>query len=105
MKKQWKISLAILILSGLIQSAYGVEKATMDNGAKPAASTVTMVNVNTATATQLSSIKGLGPKKAQAIIDYRQQNGSFKSVDDLNQVPGISDKLLANIKPYVTVNP
>lgn len=105
MKKQWKISLAVLILSGLIQSAYGVEKTTMENGAKPATSTVTMINVNTATATQLSSIKGLGSKKAQAIIDYRQQNGPFKSVGDLNQVPGISDKLLANIKPYVTVNP
>lgn len=105
MNKQWKISLAVMALAVgcLTPAAYAVEKAA-ENTTKPATSAAAMVNVNTATATQLSTIKGLGPKKAQAIIDYRQQNGPFKSVDDLRQVPGISDKLLASIKPHVTVN-
>ncbi|MBY0377634.1 MAG: helix-hairpin-helix domain-containing protein [Gammaproteobacteria bacterium] len=104
MNKQWKMGLVVLVLGCLTQAAYAVEKTTVENSAKPVASTAMVVNVNTATAAQLSSIKGLGPKKAQAIIDYRQEHGPFKQVEDLSQVTGISDKLLANIKPYITVN-
>lgn len=100
MNKQWKISLAVVALAmGLVQSAY----AAVDTTAKPAATAAAMVNINTATADQLASIKGLGPKKAQAIIDYRQKNGAFKNVDDLKKVAGISEKLFASIKPQVTV--
>ncbi len=102
MNKQWKISLAVLALAVgcFAQSIYAAEKAP----AKPASATAAaMVNVNTATVDQLSSIKGLGSKKAQAIIDYRKENGAFKTVDDLSNVPGISDKLLASIKGHVTV--
>lgn len=105
MNKQWKINLAVVALTiGLMQSAYAAEKAATENVAKPvSATTAAMVNVNTATVDQLTTIKGLGPKKAQAIVDYRKDNGAFKSVDDLKKVPGISEKLFASIKPQVTV--
>jgi competence protein ComEA len=46
------------------------------------------VNINTATKEELTSIKGTGEKRAQDIIDYRTKNGNFKSVDDLETVPG-----------------
>jgi competence protein ComEA len=46
------------------------------------------VNINTATKEELTSIKGIGEKRAQDIIDYRTKNGNFKSVDDLEKFPG-----------------
>jgi competence protein ComEA len=105
MNKQWKISLVVVALvMGLVQSAYAAQKAATETTTKPVTAAATaMVNVNTATVDQLTTIKGLGPKKAQAIVDYRKDNGAFKSVDDLKKVPGISEKLFASIKPQVTV--
>lgn len=47
------------------------------------------VNINTASAEQLENIKGIGSKKAQAIVQYRKNNGSFTSVSDLTHVKGI----------------
>ncbi len=103
MNKQWKIGLALLALGTLIPSAYAVEKPATSTVSKPTANNTAMVNVNTATLSQLTTVKGLGLKKAQAILDYRQQSGPFKKLEDLTQVPGISDKLLAKIKPHLTL--
>lgn len=61
------------------------------------------VDVNTATQAQLESVKGIGPAKAQAIIDYRSKNGSFKSVDDLEKVKGIGPGILKKIRADVSV--
>ena len=52
------------------------------------------VNINTATKEELTSIKGIGEKRAQDIIDYRTKNGNFKSMDDLEKVPGIGPGLM-----------
>jgi competence protein ComEA len=62
------------------------------------------VNLNTATQAELETLKNIGPAKAIAIMDYRKKNGGFKSVDDLNNVPGIGDKTMANLKAEVTVS-
>ncbi|UUM58439.1 helix-hairpin-helix domain-containing protein [Streptococcus suis] len=62
-----------------------------------------LVNLNTATEAELQTISGVGAKRAADIIAYREANGGFKSVDDLNNVSGIGDKTLENIRPYVTV--
>ena len=61
------------------------------------------VNINTATKEQLDALKGIGPTKAQAIIDYRTKHGPFKSVDDLEKVPGIGPATLKDIRKDVTV--
>ncbi|MCP1638435.1 helix-hairpin-helix domain-containing protein [Streptococcus gallinaceus] len=63
-----------------------------------------LVNLNTATEADLQTITGIGAKRAADIIAYREANGGFKSVDDLNQVSGIGGKTLENIRPYVTVD-
>lgn len=61
------------------------------------------VDINTATQSQLESLSGVGPKKAQAIIEYRKKNGAFKSVDDLDKVPGFGAKTVNSLKKDITV--
>jgi competence protein ComEA len=62
-----------------------------------------LVNVNTATATDLEELPGIGEVIAQAILDYRTENGPFTSVDQLVDVSGIGDATLENIRDLVTV--
>lgn len=62
-----------------------------------------LVNINTANATQLTQLPGIGPAIAQKIIDYRTANGPFTSVDDLTKVPGIGAAKLAQIKSHARV--
>lgn len=61
------------------------------------------VNLNTATVDELDAVKGIGPSKAKAIVDYRAKNGSFKSVDDLKGVKGFGDKSVAKLRSELTV--
>lgn len=63
----------------------------------------TKVNINTASAEELMSLSGIGPTKAQAIVDYRTSIGAFSSVDELINVSGIGEKTLAKIRDEITV--
>ena len=69
----------------------------------PETAVVDMVNINTADAAALTKIKGIGSKKAEAIIAYRTANGNFKTIDDLKKVKGIGAKILEKIKPHITI--
>ena len=60
------------------------------------------VSLSSATSTQLDALPGIGPALAQRIIDYREAHGGFSSVNDLTNVSGIGDKVLANIADLVT---
>jgi competence protein ComEA len=62
------------------------------------------VNINTASATELETLPGIGPTKAQAIIDYRNQNGSFKSIEDIEKVKGIKAGVFSKVKDYIKVS-
>jgi len=61
------------------------------------------VNLNTATLEELDALPGVGPATAQKIIDYRTENGGFKSIDDLKNVSGIGDVKFAALKDAVTL--
>lgn len=61
------------------------------------------VNVNTATQSELEAVKGLGPAKAKAIIEYREAHGSFKHLDELDNVKGIGKASIDKMKGELTV--
>ena len=59
------------------------------------------VNINTATVEELKTLKGVGEKKAEAIIEYRKKNGSFQTKDDLMKVRGIGKKLFESFQERI----
>ena len=61
------------------------------------------VNINTASASELDALQGVGPSTAQKIIDYRTANGGFKTIDDIKNVSGIGDAKFAAMKDSITV--
>ena len=69
----------------------------------PGAPAGALVNLNTATETELDTLPEVGPVTAQSILAWREENGGFTAVDELLEVNGIGDATLARIAPYVTV--
>ena len=63
-----------------------------------------LVDINTATKEELSTVDGLGESLAEAIIKHRETKGPFASVDGLLAVEGISDRLLAKLRDQLTVS-
>ena len=61
------------------------------------------VNINTANQSELDSLPGIGPSIAQRIIEYREENGNFQKIEDLQNVKGIGDAKFSDIKDNVTV--
>lgn len=61
------------------------------------------VDINAADFNQLNSIPGIGPTLAEAILDYRKNNGSFKEINDLLKVKGIGKKKLEKIEPNILI--
>ena len=75
-----------------------------DNGSKSGASAGGgLININTASQTELATLPGIGEGLAGKIIKYRDENGSFKSIEDIMKVSGIKDKLFSKIKDQITV--
>ncbi len=62
------------------------------------------VNINTATQAELETLPGIGPAKARAIVEYRDANGKFVSVDGLSDVDGVGQGTMKQLRNSITVN-
>lgn len=91
-----------LLTSGTGQSQDGVLVVTEKNLSARTEAPV-MVNINTATAPELTALSGIGDKLSGAIVDYREENGPFKAIEDIMNVPGIGAGKFANIKEHIYV--
>lgn len=61
------------------------------------------ININRASRKTLETLPLIGPKRAAGIVAFRKRNGTFRTVDDLDSVPGIGKKIISRIRGYVTV--
>ena len=107
--------MASVVASGLIMfsgAAFSAQEATSEKHAsevqKPAHTQTTpvasVINLNKADVQTLAQLNGVGEKKAQAIIAYRESKGGFKSVNELLSVKGIGEKLLEKNRALLSVN-
>ena len=80
------------------------EKAKLDEKEENTAETpMGKININTADETTLQTLDGIGETKAKAIIEYRNKNGNFKTIEDIKNVSGIGDSVYEKIKDNITV--
>ncbi|MDA3897720.1 MAG: ComEA family DNA-binding protein [Desulfobacteraceae bacterium] len=89
-----KRTLIFLAVIGFV-SAFAMSVSAEDSADK--------ININTATVEELIQLKGVGEKLSQAIIDYREKNGLFKNVVDLENIKGIGPKILADNMDRLTI--
>jgi len=83
----------------------GMATAVSAQSKAPAKTTApaSVVNLNTATTSQIATLPGIGEKAAERIIEYREKNGGFKKVEELMNVKGIGEKSFLKLKPLVTL--
>ena len=100
------VNLARLVVDGeqILVGAPGTG-AVVANGLSPAGASTSppVIDLNTATVDQLDALPGVGPVLAGRIITWRTTNGRFRSVEELGEVSGIGDAILANLRPLVRV--
>jgi competence ComEA-like helix-hairpin-helix protein len=112
MKKAHGLALVVAVLFAFTvapvlaqQAEQPAKPATAEKAAKPAKpakpALTGKININTATADQIAMLPGVGPKKAQGLVDYRSKNGNFKNIEDLQKVPGIKQKKIDKVKDYL----
>jgi competence protein ComEA len=89
--RQWILALAVALVVGTAGLAAAAAEAEH------------RVDINTASATELATLPGIGDSKAQAIVEYRAAD-PFRTVDDLKKVKGIGDKTLESLRPNLMVS-
>ena len=103
-----KFNSVVLIIGFTLCALAAYSNATIAAPGKEKVKTVQVnpqkVNLNTATIEQLLSLPGIGKKKASAIVDYRQKNGKFKSLEDLTSVKGIGTKMMEKLRDQLVAS-
>lgn len=96
------ISVCILALGG-VSFSYAADTTATNTVKAAAVAPKGLVNINTADVEELTRLKGVGQKKAEAIIAWRKENGNFKSVDDLLEVKGIGEATLEANREIISI--
>jgi len=91
---------AALLVAAQTHAAAAQQKAGGRASAKASAG---IVNINTAPATDLESLPGIGARTAERIVEYRQKNGPFKKIEELMNVRGVGEKNFLKLKSQITV--
>ena len=103
----FRTALSVVVCSCLLCCAVPAlaaqSKSTARAAAKPASAAI--VNLNTASATDLEGLPGIGAKTAARIVEYRQKNGPFKKIEELMNVRGVGEKSFLKLKPQITIAP
>jgi competence protein ComEA len=94
----WLLGIAAAVLM-----TAGISAQTTGGAAKAAVSAP--VNINTASASELEALPGVGQAMAARIVEYRQKNGGFKKIEELMNVRGIGEKAFLTLKPQITIAP
>ena len=89
--------------SGDEKNDSNIKNATTVDTKSESAFKVSNVNINTATQTELETLPGIGPSLALKIINYRKENGKFKSIEELRSGNGIGENKYEEIKKYIYV--
>jgi competence protein ComEA len=102
----FRTALSLVVVSCLLCALASVSvgaqtKAPARAAAKPASTAI--VNLNTASASDLEGLPGIGAKTAARIVEYRQKNGPFKKVEELMNVRGVGEKNFLKLKPQLTI--
>lgn len=103
-----QINLAALLIDGEkldIPYIEGGSPILPTPGPTVVAATTELININVASQGELETLPGIGPTTAQKIIDYRQQNGAFVSIEEIVNVSGIGPGIFERIKDLITVGP
>ncbi len=93
--KKFKVAVAALVVAALFASSTTATAAEQASGST--------ININTATATELAYLPGVGPSKAEAIIKYRKGH-PFKKVEQIMRVKGIGRKSFKTMKPFIRID-
>ena len=98
---------ALALVVALVFAFVGSASANPQRSAKPPAAgsvaPAAVINLNSATATQIATLPGIGQKTAELVVQYRQKNGPFKKIEEIMNVKGIGEKSFLRIKDRLTV--
>ena len=98
------VTALVLVFALAAVAATAPSRAAAPAASKPPAADAKPVDINTAGASELESVPGIGKSLAQRILTFREKNGAFSSVDDLLKVQGIGEKSLQHLRPYLVVS-
>ena len=94
--------LSVFVLAVLV-AAQPLAQSVQPKKDTAAAKAAVVVNLNTATATDLQELPGIGARTAVRIVDYRQKHGPFKKIEELMNVQGIGEKSFLKLRSQITV--